>query len=209
MPRIKVIIIEDLEEIRKGYEFLINNSDDFCCSGYANAEAAIDSVFFDKPEIILMDVNLPGISGIEATRILKEKLPKIHIIIFTVYENNESVFKALEAGASGYILKQTKPAQLLEAIKEVYNGGAPMSSSIAKMVVSSFQKKNMVDSEEELTERENEILKLLSAGYRNKEVSEKLFISLSTVKSHVYNIYQKLHVSTRIEALNKIRGHRG
>ncbi|HKB45871.1 MAG TPA: response regulator transcription factor [Chitinophagaceae bacterium] len=207
MPEIKIIIIEDQEEIRKGYEFLINNSNDFSCIGYANAEDAIDNVFFDKPEIILMDVNLPGISGIEATKLLKEKFPKVHIIIFTVYENNENVFQALEAGASGYILKQTKPAQLIEAIKEVYNGGAPMSSRIAKMVVASFQKKNIVDNEEELTERENEILKLLSAGYRNKEVSEKLFISLSTVKSHVYNIYQKLHVTTRVEALNKIRRH--
>src|SRR5258706_3707406 len=207
MPEIKIIIIEDQEEIRKGYEFLINTSNDFSCIGYANAEDAIDNVFFDKPEIILMDVNLPGISGIEATKLLKEKFPKVHIIIFTVYENNENVFQALEAGASGYILKQTKPAQLIEAIKEVYNGGGPMSSPIAKKGVATFSKKNIVYHEEELTERENEILKLLSAGYRNKEVSEKLFISLSTVKSHVYNIYQKLHVTTRVEALNKIRRH--
>src|SRR5258706_1382266 len=146
MPEIKIIIIEDQEEIRKGYEFLINNCNDYCCIGYANADDAIDNVFFDKPEIILMDVNLPGISGIEATKLLKEKFPKVHIIIFTVYENNENVFQALEAGASGYILKQTKPAQLIEAIKAVYNGGASLSSPNAKMVVASFQKKNIVDN---------------------------------------------------------------
>src|SRR5258706_16119238 len=172
MPEIKIIIIEDQEEIRKGYEFLINNSNDFSCIGYANAEDAIDNVFFDKPEIILMDVNLPGISGIEATKFLKEKFPKVHIIIFTVYENNENVFQALEAGASGYILKQTKPAQLIEAIKEVYNGGAPINTRIAKMVLASFQKKKICYNEEELKERENEILKLLSAGYRNKKGSQ-------------------------------------
>ena len=208
MPKIKVVIIEDQEEIRKGYEFLINSSDHFSCIGYSAAEKAIENLYFDKPEVILMDVNLPGISGIEATRILKGKMPKIQIMMFTIYENNENVFDALEAGASGYILKQTKPAKLLEAIQEIYDGGAPMSSQIAKMVVNSFQKKNIVDSEAELSDREKEILQLLTAGYRNKEVAEKLSISLSTVKSHVYNIYQKLHVTSRVEAVNKISNRR-
>jgi len=204
MAEIKVIIIEDQEEIRKGYEFLINSSDNFSCIGYAEAESAIENLYFDKPEVVLMDVNLPGISGIEATKILKEKFPKLQILMFTIYENNQNVFDALEAGASGYILKQTKPAELLEAILEIHNGGAPMSSQIAKMVVNSFQKKNLADTEAELSEREHEILMLLTAGFRNKEVAEKLSISLSTVKSHVYSIYQKLHVSSRVEAVNKI-----
>jgi DNA-binding NarL/FixJ family response regulator len=204
MTKIKVVIIEDQEEIRKGYEFLINSSDNFSCIGYASAETAIENFFFDKPEVVLMDVNLPGISGIEATKILKEKMPRLQILMFTIYENNENVFDALEAGASGYILKQTKPAELLEAILEIHNGGAPMSSQIAKMVVNSFQKKNLTDTEAELSEREHEILMLLTAGFRNKEVGEKLSISLSTVKSHVYSIYQKLHVSSRVEAVNKI-----
>jgi DNA-binding NarL/FixJ family response regulator len=208
MSKINVVIVEDHEEIRKGYEFLINSSNDFSCTGYTTAETAIENLHYDKPDVILMDVNLPGISGIEATKILKEKIPKIQILMFTIYENNEHVFDALEAGASGYILKQTKPAILLEAIQEIYNGGAPMSSQIAKMVVNSFQKKRIIEGEAELSERENEILRLLTAGYRNKEVAEKLSISLSTVKSHVYNIYQKLHVTSRVEAVNKITGRR-
>ena len=204
MSKIKVLIIEDQEEIRSGYQFLINNSDDFSCIGYADAETAIENLERDQPEVVLMDVNLPGITGIEATRILKEKIPKIAILMFTIYENNENVFEALAAGASGYILKQTKPIQLLESIKDVYNGGAPMSSQIAKMLVNSFQKKNVIDTQNELTEREDEILRLLAAGYRNKDVALKFFISLSTVKSHVYNIYQKLHVTSRVDAVNKI-----
>lgn len=208
MEKIKVLIIEDQEEIRKGYEFLINSSDDFSCTGYPSAEAAIENLYFDKPEVVLMDVNLPGISGIEATKILKEKFPQVQIMMFTIYENNENVFDALEAGASGYILKQTKPAQLLEAIREIYDGGAPMSSQVAKMVVNFFQKKHVSDTEVALSERENEILSLLTAGYRNKEVADKLSISLSTVKSHVYNIYQKLHVTSRVEAVNKMTRRR-
>ena len=199
-----MIIIEDQEEIRTGYQFLINNSDDFSCTGYNDAETAIANLDRDCPEVALMDVNLPGMNGIEATRILKEKRPGLAILMFTIYENNENVFDALAAGASGYILKQTKPAQLLEAIRDVHNGGAPMSSQIAKMVVGSFQKKKTIDTTTALTEREEEILHLLAAGYRNKDVAEKFFISLSTVKSHVYNIYQKLHVTSRVDAVNKI-----
>ena len=157
---------------------------------------------------MLMDVNLPGMSGIEATRIVKQKFPGALILMFTVYENNENVFDALEAGASGYVLKQTKPAKLLEAIMDVYNGGAPMSSQVARMVVASFRGKKISSEETELSDREKEVLELLAAGFRNKEVAEKLFINLSTVKSHVYNIYQKLHVTSRVEALNKIQGRK-
>ena len=208
MPTIKILIIEDQEEIRKGYEFLINNTDGFSCTGYADAETAIANLDRIEPEVVLMDVNLPGMTGIEATRILKERLPEVRIMMFTIYENNENVFDALEAGASGYILKQTKPVQLLEAIKDIYFGGAPMSSQIAKMVVDTFQRKNVVETQTALTEREDEILRLLAAGYRNKDVAEKFFISISTVKSHVYNIYQKLHVTSRVDAVNKIKGRR-
>jgi DNA-binding NarL/FixJ family response regulator len=204
MSKIKVVLIEDEEEIRKGYEFLINSSGDFSCTGYKVAEKAIANLHADQPEVVLMDVNLPGMNGIEATKILKEMLPSLQIMMFTIYENNENVFDALSAGASGYILKQTKPEKLLEAIKEVYNGGAPMSSQIAKMVVNTFHRHHQ--SESALTEREQEILELLAAGYRNKDVADKLYISLSTVKSHVYAIYQKLHVTSRVEAVNKMNG---
>lgn len=204
MEKIKVLIIEDHDEIRQGYHYLINNSEDFCCVSYASAEEAIAGFDQDAPRVVLMDVNLPGISGIEATKILKQKNPALHVMMFTIYENNENVFDALAAGASGYILKQTKPEKLLEAIRDIYNGGAPMSSQIAKMVVRSFQEKETIAMEYKLTDREEEILHLLSAGYRNQDVADKLFISLSTVKSHLYTIYQKLHVTSRVEAINKI-----
>ncbi len=208
MEKIRVLIIEDQDEIRQGYQYLINNSDDFCCISYASAEEAISSFERDAPKVVLMDVNLPGISGIEATKILKQRNPALHVMMFTIYENNENVFDALAAGASGYILKQTKPEKLLEAIRDIYNGGAPMSSQIAKMVVRSFQEKETITTEIALTEREEEILHLLSAGFRNQDVADKLFISLSTVKSHLYTIYQKLHVSSRVEAINKINNRR-
>lgn len=204
MP-VKVVIIEDEAEIRDGYQFLINNSPEFSCEAYESAEAALPNISYDHPDVILMDVNLPGMTGIEATRILKNMLPDVNIMMFTVYENHENVFSALEAGASGYIVKQSKPEQLLEAIKDVYNGGSPMSSQIARMVVGSFQSKADRNEGNKLSDREDEVLQLLAAGYRNKEVADKLFISLSTVKTHIYSIYQKLHVTSRVEALNKLR----
>jgi DNA-binding NarL/FixJ family response regulator len=204
MMQIKVVIIEDVDEIRNGYQFLINSSEDFCCVAYPNAEDAIHNLLTDKPDVAIMDINLPGMTGIEATRIFKSKMPALQIMMFTIYENNENVFNALEAGASGYILKQTKPTQILEAVKDIYHGGAPMSSQIAKMVVNSFQSRPSTEGKNVLTEREDEVLRLLAAGYRNKDVAEKLFISISTVKTHVYSIYQKLHVTSRVEAVNKL-----
>jgi DNA-binding NarL/FixJ family response regulator len=209
MSKIKIIIIEDQDEIRKGYEILINQSEEFECTGYETAEAAIKEIRKINPDIILMDVNLPGMNGIEATRLLKEKYPQLLILMFTVYENNTNVFDALEAGASGYILKQSTPAQLLEAIKDLYNGGSPMSSQIARKVVSYFQKKKLfVHKDTELTGREKEVLELLAAGFRNKEAAEKLSVTVSTVKSHIYSIYQKLHVSSRVEMINKINSRK-
>jgi DNA-binding NarL/FixJ family response regulator len=205
MSKIKIVIIEDQEVIRKGYEILINESEEFACTGYETAESAIKEIRGINPDIILMDVNLPGMNGIEATRLLKEKHPQLLILMFTVYENNANVFDALEAGASGYILKQSTPAQLLEAIKDLYNGGSPMSSQIARKVVSYFQKKKLsVHKDSELTGREKEVLELLAAGFRNKDAAEKLSVSVSTIKSHIYSIYQKLHVTSRVQMINKI-----
>jgi DNA-binding NarL/FixJ family response regulator len=150
-----------------------------------------------------MDVNLPGTDGISCTRIIKRDYPDILIMMFTIYENNENVFKALEAGANGYLLKQSPPEELVAALYELQNGGAPMSSSIARMVVASFNKTKPVSNEYDLTDREQEVLILLSDGYRYKDIASKLFVSVSTVRSHIYNIYEKLHVHNRTEALNK------
>jgi DNA-binding NarL/FixJ family response regulator len=206
MEKLKVFLIEDQEDIRQGYEFLINQSSEFQCTGFVNAEKAIEQIDLNRmPHVILMDVNLPGMNGIAATQLLKAKYPRLLIMMFTVYENNENVFDALAAGASGYLLKQNTPSQLLEAIRDLCNGGSPMSSQIARKVVLSFQKKNIAGADEtELTDREKEVLQHIAAGYRNKEIAQMLSISISTIKSHIYSIYQKLHVTSRVQMLNKI-----
>ena len=155
-----------------------------------------------------MDIGLPGISGIECTARIKLLFPQIQIIICTVFEDDERLFNALSAGASGYILKGSAPAVLLDSIKDIYNGGSPMTSHIARKVVASLHHPvsnlNSVAVTYDLSSREVEILSLLVEGHRNKEIAERLFISLNTVKSHVYRIYEKLHVKSRIEAMNRI-----
>jgi len=201
-----VFIIEDDAEIRNGYCFLIDYSQEFSCKSFNSAEEALKEIPINKPDLILMDVNLPGMNGIECTKIIKKSYPEILIMMFTVYENNENVFKALEAGASGYILKQSSPDELLEAIRQLDTGGAPMSTSIARMVVSSFSKLPDNNANDyNLSEREKEVLDLLAGGFRYKDIAEKLFISISTVRSHIFSMYEKLHVHNRTEALNKYK----
>ena len=206
--KIKVAIIEDQLEIGQGLLYLINASDEFSCTHYLSAEEAIASFTTDTPNIVLMDIVLGGMSGIECTRYLKEHYPDMLIMMCTVYEDEEKIFNALSAGASGYILKRTKPGSFLEAIRDLYNGGAPISAPIAKKVVTFLQPRLPASRADEepvsLSERELEVLDLLAGGYRNKEVADKLNISMSTVKSHIYNIYQKLHVTSKIEAFNKL-----
>lgn len=202
--KIRVAIIEDEEDIRKGYCFLINRSPEFACLGFPSAETALEHLKNNRVDIFLMDVNLPSMNGIECTRVIKSQYPQALIMMFTIYENNENVFKALEAGASGYILKQASPDELLYAIKDMHNGGSPMSSSIARMVVSHFNKINPLNENKyNLSDREKEVLQLLADGYRYKDIATKLFITISTVRSHIYSIYEKLHVHNRTDALNK------
>jgi DNA-binding NarL/FixJ family response regulator len=153
-----------------------------------------------------MDINLPGINGIECLRRLKPLCAGTQFIMSTVYENDESIFESLQAGATGYLLKKTEPVKILEAIKEVYNGGSPMSSQIARKVIASFQSKNTIDEAEVLTPKEKEILKALSKGLRYKEIAFEMHISIETVRSHARRIYEKLQVQNRTEALNKVAG---
>jgi DNA-binding NarL/FixJ family response regulator len=210
MRQIKIVIAEDDPEIRNGYCFLINYSNEFKCAGFSSAESLLVGIEKELPEIILMDVNLPGMSGIECTRIIKQKYPDIQILMFTVYENNENVFSALEAGASGYILKQAAPGEIISAIKELISGGAPMSAPIAKKVVLSFSQIAVRRGDNYLlSEREEEVLRLLAEGFRYKDIAEKLFISISTVRTHIFSIYEKLHVHNRTEALNKFNSSSG
>lgn len=206
---ITVALVEDIDEIRDGLATLINGSVGFrCLKTFANAEDALRGIPLLKPDVTLMDINLPGISGIACTRALKNKLPDMQIVVLTAYENDAQVFESLKAGANGYLLKKTPPVKLLEAIQDVVNGGSPMSSQIARKVVQAFHSASDPSKETEtLTTREQEILSYLAKGYRYKEIAETLFISVETVRTHLRNVYEKLHVRSRTEAVLKVFPH--
>ncbi len=204
---IQIAIVEDIREIKEGLELLIDSSEGFrCIKTYSNAEEAMEDLPQINPDVVLMDINLPGINGIEAVRFLKPKIPATQFIMSTVYEDDENIFESLKAGASGYLLKKTAPSKILESITEVFNGGSPMSSQIARKVIGSFQQKNTIEDSSLLTQREKEILKLLAKGLRYKEIAADLMISIDTVRTHTRHIYEKLQVQSRIEAINKVLG---
>ncbi len=204
---IKVVIIEDIKEIREGLQMLIDGSDGFVCAQtFENGEEALEKLPAICPDVALMDINLPGINGIEVVRKLKAQGTSTQFIMSTVYEDDESIFESLKAGASGYLLKKTAPTKILDSITEVYHGGSPMSGQIARKVIASFQHKDSIDDSEILTHREKEILKSLAKGLRYKEIASELNIGIETVRSHARNIYEKLQVQSRTEAINKIMG---
>lgn len=198
-------IVEDDTVLRKTLVRLVDETRDFrCAAGCATGEEALQKLPPLKPAVVLMDLNLPQMSGIECIRKLKELLPKTQVIVLTVYEDSEHIFRALKAGASGYLLKRSEPEEILEAIANAREGGAPMSSQIARRVVHSFHTPTPAGLDTTaLTERENEILALLSKGYANKEIADKLQISVPTVRTHLRHIYEKLHVRSRSEAIVK------
>jgi len=205
---ITVAIVEDIKDIREGLRLLIDNSDGFSCrETYDNAEEAVNNLPRTQPDVVLMDINLPGISGIHAVRILKEKCPSTQFIMSTIYEDNANIFESLKAGASGYLLKKTAPVKILDAISEVHLGGSPMSTQIARKVIASFQVNDPLNTEI-LTPKEKEILKGLSQGLRFKEIAADMHIGMETVRTHVRHIYEKLQVQSRTEALNKVFGKR-
>jgi len=206
---IAVAIVEDIKEIREGLQLLINSSDDFFCRQvYANGEEALEQMPQSQPDVVLMDIHLPGINGIDCVRKLKHQCPATQFIMSTIYEDDDTIFESLKAGATGYLLKKTEPSKILDAIKEVVSGGSPMNTQIARKVIASFQSKNGIDETEILTPKEKEIVKALSKGLRYKEIAAGMRISIETVRSHVRRIYEKLHVQSRTEALNKIYGRR-
>ncbi|MFT3701055.1 MAG: response regulator transcription factor [Agriterribacter sp.] len=210
MGNISVCIVEDNNDIRQALEQIIMMADGYQFSGsFISAESAIVGIPKVKPNVVLMDINLGGMSGIDCVRELKPRFPDILFMMCTVYEEDEKIFEALAAGANGYILKKTAPAKLLEAIRELAEGGAPMSSQIARKVVAAFQEKNTLSTGgvlDTLSNREHEILELLAKGLLYKEISTKLGIAQETVRKHVYHIYEKLHVNNRVEAVNKYFG---
>jgi DNA-binding NarL/FixJ family response regulator len=206
MP-ITVSIVEDNEQLRGTLARMLDRADGFeCLSQHPSAEAALAGLPAEKPNVVLMDINLPGMNGVECVRKLKEILPEIQIVMLTAYEDTENIFNSLAAGAAGYLLKRSKSAEILEAIRDVQKGGSPMSTHIARKVVQSFQARPSAapaEQTEELSPREQEVLDLLSQGFMYKEISDKLGISFETVRTYIRRIYEKLHVRSRTEAVAK------
>ena len=204
MP-ITVSIVEDSDQLRNTLARVLNRADGFeCVSTYGSAEAALEDLPKKKPNAVLMDINLPGMNGVECTRKLKEAAPGIQIVMLTVYEDTENIFNALAAGASGYLLKRTTTPELLESLREVHRGGSPMTAHIARKVVQSFQRPTAAtETTEDLSPREKEVLDCLSQGFLYKEIAEKLGISYETVHTYIRRIYEKLQVRTRTEAVAK------
>ncbi|SRR5260221_9317581 len=204
MP-ISVSIVEDNDKLRGTLARVLNRADGFrCVSQYPNAEDALKDLPSVKPNVVLMDINLPGINGVECVRQLKKLLPEIQVMMLTVYEDTENIFDALAAGANGYMLKRTSSKELLEAIRDVQRGGSPMTMHIARKVVQSFQRTAAAEAQtENLSEREQQVLDLLSQGLMYKEIADKLQISYETVHTYIRRIYEKLQVRTRTEAVAK------
>jgi DNA-binding NarL/FixJ family response regulator len=206
---IRVAIFEDNTLVREGMQAILNGTPGYtCCGAYADANALEQKIRSCEPDVVMMDIEMPGISGIEATAILQEQFPGIRVLIQTVFNDSDKIFKALCAGASGYILKNETPAKQIEAIHEVFNGGAPMSPSIAKKIMQFFIQKNVILVSPDtidfmLSEREREILSLMSHGHNYRTIADRAFISYETVRTHVKRIYKKLHVASRAEAILK------
>ncbi len=202
---IRVSIIEDDETIREGYAYLIARTPGFqVVSTYTSVEQALKKLPSDGPEVLLLDVELPGISGVDALPKLKKLMPGLHILILTVYEQDLLIFRALGNGASGYLTKDMPPEKLTAAIHEVMEGGGPMSAQIARLVIRSVQRAE----DSPLTRRETEVLELIATGKSRKRIADELFVDLETVKSHIKNIYHKLDVHSREDAIKAARDNK-
>lgn len=201
-----IAIIEDNKELRDGFQTLFNHTNGLdCIATFESVESATADNWNIIPDIIFTDIGLPGLSGIDGIKILKQKFPITLFMVYTVFDNDDKVFEALKAGANSYILKKESPTKVVDAIFELLDGGAPMSTSIARKVMESFHETTSMKVLFPLSTREIEILTLLSKGYQNKEIAEQMFISAGTVKVHIHHIYEKLHVQNRVEAVNKFK----
>jgi len=210
---IRVGIFEDNKIIRDAMQAILNGTPGYiCCAVFADGNSWERNIRSCEPDVVLMDIEMPGMNGIEVTRLIHDKFPLVKVLIQTVFNDSERIFTALSAGASGYILKTDTPARQIEAIHEVFNGGAPMSPSIAKKVLQFFMAKNVIlisptATDYQLSDREKEILGMMTEGHNYRSIADKAFISYETVRTHVKNIYRKLHVASRSEAILKARQH--
>jgi len=202
---ISISIVDDEKELRESITTFVDGSPGFrCLSSYSNAVDALAALPKDRPDVVLMDINMAGMDGIECVERLKTIAPEMQIVMLTVYEDTDKIFNALSAGASGYLLKRSSPAKLLEAIKEVQAGGSPMSSSIARKVVASFRKAAPVATQQtHLSPREQAVLDCLAKGLTYKQIADQLEISIDTIRTYLRRIYEKLHVQSRTEAVAK------
>ena len=204
MP-IRVCIVEDLKEIREGVVSLLSFDERFeMLKAFPDAETASQELASWQPDIVIMDINLPGMNGIDCIRKVKALCPGTQFIMFTIYENDEKVFEALTAGANGYLLKKTALSKIVDSLIELHEGGAPMSMQIARKVIERMHRDQTTGNIDVLTSRENEVLQCLAKGWLYKEIAIKLDITIGTVRQHIHNIYEKLHVQNRTEALNKM-----
>ncbi len=204
MKPIKICIVEDLKEIREGVTSMLSLDERFeMLKAFPDAESATKELPFWQPEIVIMDINLPGMNGIDCIKRVKSLCPFTQFMMFTIYENDEKVFDALAAGASGYLLKKTPLSKIVDSLLELHQGGAPMSMQIARKVIEKMRGNETNETIEMLTLRENEVLQCLSKGLLYKEIAARLNITPGTVRQHIHNIYEKLHVQNRTEALNK------
>ena len=208
---IGVSIFEDNKLVREAYEAILNGTSGFLCTGsFSSCNNIKSDMLRSRPDVVLMDIEMTGTNGIEATQIIKQQWPEIKILIQTVFDDDEKIFAAICAGASGYVLKKTSPAALLQAIEEVYNGGAPMSPAIASKVIALFKEMKFThalfhpDEDYGLSDREKDILRMMTDGFDFRTIAEKSFISYETVRTHVKKIYRKLHVASAGEAVAKV-----
>lgn len=208
---IKVGIVEDNKTLREGFETLLNRTPGFSCVCTCESVAdALKKIPKAQPDVVLMDIQLPDATGVECTAKIKELMPKVHIVIVTVYEDSERIFQALRAGACGYLLKRAQPEKIIAAIQEAQEGGVPMTPEIARKVIGQFRQQVTAQSEvENLTEREREVLELVMHGHANKTIADRLGVSVAAVKFHLQHIYEKLHVHSRTEAALKFKQGQG
>ncbi len=205
---IRVAIVEDDEQVRENLARLIAETKGFeCVATFGSGEQAISGFPRRAPDVVVMDINLPGISGVECVRQLKSTFPDLHIVMLTVYDDSERIFQALQMGAAGYLLKRSTSEEILHAIKDVHGGGAPMTSYIARKVVQSFRRQGPSDKPtENLSKRETDVLEYVARGYSNKEIADALGLKAETVRGYLKTVYTKLHVRSRTEAAMKFRG---